>query len=411
MKTLRLSPQLQTLVKLPSSKSICNRMLIIAALSKNRMQLHNLSDCDDTRVMRRALTIASGEVDIMAAGTAMRFLTAYFAATPGEHTLTGTPRMRERPIKVLVDALRELGADITYAEHEGFPPLHIKGKSLEGGALTLPANISSQYISALLMIAPTLKKGLRLTLEGEIISRPYIDMTLALMRQCGAETVWENDATINIKPTGYNPPAEFSVESDWSAASYWYELVALCPDASARVELPLLYANSLQGDSRVQHFYAHLGVKTTFIDNGIILTKTPCNATNETLELDLAEQPDLAQTLVVTCAMLRRPFHFTGLQTLKIKETDRITALQTELRKFGINIVNINNCELHCDTYPNDFNSESTPPTIATYDDHRMAMALAPCAYQVGQVNIQHSEVVRKSYPTFWDDISKIEQF
>ena len=410
MKVLKLSDKLHTSITLPSSKSICNRMLIIAALSGNRIQLHNLSACDDTRVMQRALTIGEGEVDIMAAGTAMRFLTAYFSATEGEHILTGTARMRQRPIGVLVDALRSLGADITYAEHEGFPPLRIRGKSLEGGALSLPANISSQYISALLMIAPTLKKGLRLTLEGEIISRPYIDMTLALMRQCGAKAKWEDDATLHILPTGYTPPTTFSIESDWSAASYWYELVALSPDASACVELPLLFAESLQGDSRVQHFFAELGVNTTFTDSGVRLTKAPYSPSDTLLSLDLSKQPDLAQTLVVTCAMLRRPFHFVGLQTLKIKETDRITALQTELKKMGIDIVCINDSELRCDAYPPDPYAEIIPPTIATYEDHRMAMAFAPCAYHLTGINIEHPEVVSKSYPTFWNDIAKIEQ-
>lgn len=410
MKALQLSDQLHTSITLPSSKSICNRMLIIAALSGNRMQLHNLSACDDTRVMQRALTIGEGEVDIMAAGTAMRFLTAYFSATEGEHILTGTARMRQRPIRVLVDALRTLGADIAYTEHEGFPPLCIKGKSLEGGALSLPADISSQYISALLMIAPTLKKGLRLTLEGNIISRPYIDMTLALMRQCGAKAEWTDDATLHILPTGYTPPATFSIESDWSAASYWYELVALNPDASARVELPLLFADSLQGDSRVQHFFAHLGVSTTFTDSGVVLRKAPYAATNEPLCLDLAKQPDLAQTLVVTCAMLRRPFHFVGLQTLKIKETDRIAALQTELRKMGIDVISIDDSELRCDVYPQKPYAELPPPTIATYEDHRMAMAFAPCALRLKAINIEHPEVVSKSYPTFWNDIAKIEQ-
>lgn len=410
MKVLKLSDKLHTSITLPSSKSICNRMLIIAALSGNRMQLHNLSACDDTRVMQRALTIGEGEVDIMAAGTAMRFLTAYFSATEGEHILTGTARMRQRPIGVLVDALRSLGADITYAEHEGFPPLRIRGKSLEGGALSLPANISSQYISALLMIAPTLKKGLRLTLEGEIISRPYIDMTLALMCQCGAKAEWEDNATLHIHPTGYTPPPSYSIESDWSAASYWYELVALSPDASACVELPLLFAESLQGDSRVQHFFAELGVNTTFTDHGVRLTKAPNPPSDTPLCLDLSKQPDLAQTLVVTCAMLRRPFHFVGLQTLKIKETDRLTALQTELKKIGINIVSLNDSELRCDAYPQEPYAEIIPPTIATYEDHRMAMAFAPCAYRLTGINIEHPEVVSKSYPTFWNDIAKIEQ-
>ena len=404
---MHLPATLQATITLPSSKSICNRALILAALSGRQTQLENLSDCDDTRVLVRALQSEEEVIDIMAAGTAMRFSTAYFSTTPGTHILTGTARMRQRPIGVLVEALRQLGANVEYAEVEGFPPLRISGHALKGGAISLPANVSSQYISALLMVGPTLQEGLRLRLVGTILSRPYIDMTISLMRQFGAEVKWDDDATICVAPQSYRPLKEFRVESDWSAASYWYELVALSPDPEARIVLPYLFENSLQGDSRIREFFVPLGVHTEFTTEGVVLTKRKAEAT-EMLRLDLSEQPDLAQTLVVACAMLRQPFHFTGLQTLKIKETDRIAALRTELKKMGIRVEEANDSELFC----SDFGATELPPnafvSIDTYDDHRMAMAFAPCALRYPNLRINHPEVVSKSYPSFWQHLESL---
>ena len=398
---------LQATIMLPSSKSICNRALIIAALSGRHTQLENLSDCDDTRVLVRALQSEEEIIDVMAAGTAMRFSTAYFSTVPGTRILTGTARMRQRPIGVLVEALRQLGAKIDYAETEGFPPLRITGITLKGGVVSLPANVSSQYISALLMVGPTLREGLCLHLEGTILSRPYIDMTIALMRQFGAVVEWTDDATICVAPQSYRPLKEFRVESDWSAASYWYELVALSSDPEARVVLPYLFENSLQGDSRIREFFTPLGVHTDFTAEGVVLTKRKAETT-EVFKLDLSEQPDLAQTLVVTCAMLHQPFHFIGLQTLKIKETDRIAALCTELQKMGICIEAANDSELFC----KEFGATELPPnafiSIDTYDDHRMAMAFAPCALRYPLLRINHPEVVSKSYPSFWQHLKSL---
>lgn len=398
---------LQATITLPSSKSICNRALIIAALSGSQTQLENLSDCDDTRVLVRAMQSEDNVIDVMAAGTAMRFSAAYFSTLPGTRILTGTARMRQRPIGVLVNALRLLGAQVAYTEEEGFPPLRITGSSLKGGAISLPANVSSQYISALLMVGPTLREGLCLHLEGSILSRPYIDMTIALMRQFGAVVEWVDDATICVAPQPYRPLPVFRVESDWSAASYWYELVALSSDPEARIVLPYLFDNSLQGDSCIREFFTPLGVHTAFTTDGVVLTKRKVDAP-KMLELDLAEQPDLAQTLVVTCAMLHQPFHFTGLQTLKIKETDRIAALRTELQKMGICIEAANDSELFCKK----FGATELPPnafiSIDTYDDHRMAMAFAPCALRYPHLRINHPEVVSKSYPSFWQHLESL---
>ena len=404
---MKLPNHLQATISLPSSKSICNRALIIAALSGKQTQLHNLSDCDDTCVLVRALQSEEEVIDIMAAGTAMRFSTAYFSTVPGTRIVTGTERMRQRPIGVLVEALRKLGAQVEYVDAEGFPPIRITGQRLKGGSVELPANVSSQYISALLMVGPTLAEGLRLHLVGTILSRPYIEMTISLMRQFGAQVEWSDEATICVAPQPYTPLKAFSVESDWSAASYWYELVALSPDPDARIVLPYLFNDSLQGDARIREFFRPLGVHTAFTSEGIVLTKQQVVAP-EMLHLDLSEQPDLAQTLVVTCAMLRQPFHFTGLQTLKIKETDRIAALRTELKKMGICVEEARDSELFC----SDFGATELPPnafvSIDTYDDHRMAMAFAPCAYRYPALRINHPEVVSKSYPTFWQHLAQL---
>lgn len=386
-------------VVLPASKSISNRALIISALSGTKDVPENVSECDDTFVMVRALGAPAGQetIDIMAAGTAMRFLTAYLCVQEGEErVLTGTERMKHRPIAILVDAMRSLGADIEYVGEEGFPPLRIKGKSLAGGSIELAGNVSSQYISAMLMIGPVLKEGLTLTLTGGIVSRPYIDMTLSIMREFGAVATFEGNV-IRVEPTGYKP-IPYYIENDWSASSYWYEMVALTPGGEVR--LPGLFAESLQGDQGVKDIFGMLGVETSFGD-GVLLRHTGKRV--ERLDIDMLRVPDLAQTVVVTCCMLDVPFRITGLQSLKIKETDRITALRTELRKLGYVIGEENDSVLlwdgtRCET--------DEQPAIDTYEDHRMAMSFAPCCQVLGEIRINNPEVVSKSYPTFWKEFT-----
>ena len=393
-------------VKLPSSKSISNRVLVINALSGSVEQPANVSDCDDTRVMVRALTNDDAPVvDIMAAGTAMRFLTAYYAVTDGVvKTMTGTERMKQRPIRILVDALRQLGAGIEYMENEGYPPLMVRGRKLEAEVVSLQGSVSSQYISALLMIGPTMRNGLTLRLEGDIISRPYIDLTLRLMRDFGAEADWTGEDEIRVAPKPYTP-IPFTVESDWSAASYWYEMVALADDESAEVVLPGLYAESYQGDSAVAELFGRLGVATLYDEESgcVSLRKSACVAGR--MDYDFVNQPDLAQTFVVTCCMLGVPFRFTGLQSLKIKETDRMAALICELGKLGYVIRESEDSVLAWD-------GERCEPqadvAIDTYEDHRMAMAFAPACMKLGVLRINNPQVVSKSYPGFWDDLKSV---
>ena len=404
--------QLRGRVMLPASKSISNRALVLNALSGNKLLPDNLSDSDDTQVMLRALQDMPEVIDIGAAGTAMRFLTAYLSVTAGEHTITGTERMKHRPIGILVDALRKLGATITYEGEDGFPPLRIIGHDdLEGGELTVPGNVSSQYISALLMIAPTLKKGLRLTLTGTIASRPYLDMTISMMHDFGAKVDWEGDNVIDVKPGAYLQ-RPYHIESDWSAASYWYEMVALSRDANAEVELVGLHHDSIQGDSRVWKLFRELGVETRF---EVEPNETEVVKLNKNQDItcyfseDFTHQPDLAQTFAVTCAMLDVPFHLFGLQSLRIKETDRIAALEKELGKLVD--VEIKGDELLWDgSYAEDMECQSGRIlAFDTYEDHRMAMAFAPvCLRTNGQIQINNPQVVSKSYPSYWDDLSKV---
>lgn len=396
-------------VCLPASKSISNRALVINALNGKGVTPENLSDCDDTFVMVRGLEIESScaanekVIDIMAAGTAMRFLTAYLSVTPGQRIITGTERMRHRPISVLVDALRLLGAQIEYVETEGFPPLRITGKALEGGEISLPGNVSSQYVSALLMIGPMLKKGLKLTLTGEIVSRPYIDMTLGIMREFGAQASWTSENVITASPVPYSPIPYF-IENDWSGSSYWYEMVALTPESE--VILPGLFEKSWQGDQAVKDIFSQLGVSTTFLpgNEGVKLSYTGQKV--EQLDIDMLRQPDLAQTVVVTCCMLNVPFHITGLQSLKIKETDRIAALRTELKKLGFLIGEAEDSILFWNGERCEAEAE---PAIDTYEDHRMAMSFAPCAQVLGHILINNPQVVSKSYPTFWKEFQVTE--
>ncbi len=403
---LSISSGLPASFRLPSSKSISNRALILHALSGGGTPPANLSDCDDTRVMIKALDGTPEFIDILAAGTAMRFLTAYFSVTPGTRLITGTQRMKQRPIRVLVDALRQLGAQIEYAGEEGFPPLRITGKSLEGGTITLPGNVSSQYISALLMIAPALKRGLCLQLTGEVISRPYIDLTLQLMKEYGATAAWEDGNKICVAPGNYRSTV-FMVENDWSAASYWYETLALYarsgrgtkPASKLRIRLEGLFTRSGQGDSRGAELFAKLGVSTHYTDGGVTLGIEGEPAAR--MDENLVDIPDLAQTFVVTCCLLNVPFRFTGLQSLKIKETDRIHALCTELRKIGYVVKDEQDSIL---SWEGERCEPSAPPVIDTYEDHRMAMAFAPASLLIPSIEINEPQVVSKSYPGYWKE-------
>ena len=402
--TISIPYLLSTEIKLPASKSISNRALVIRALAGVDASLDNISECDDSNVVVEALHTMPYEIDIKAAGTAMRFLTSLLATMPAEHVITGTERMRNRPIGVLVKALQTIGADITYVDKEGFPPLRIKGGTLSGGHLCLPGNVSSQYISSLLMIAPTLHSGLSLELTGEIISRPYIDMTLEIMKQFGADANWETDNIIYVAPQPYKP-TPYYIENDWSAASYWYEIVALSSNENMTIVLPGLFKESLQGDSAVAQFFASLGVETIFEDNKVCLRKTKIRA-GEFVK-DMVNQPDLAQTMVVTCCMLGIPFNISGLQTLRIKETDRISALQKELLKLGYVIKADGDDSMSWNGEKIEEIADIDVIGIDTYDDHRMAMAFAPVALTRASIVINNPEVVSKSYPNFWQDLKK----
>ena len=392
-------------IMLPASKSISNRALIIHALAGGDALPQNLSDCNDTHVVLQALNTRPSVIDIGAAGTAMRFLTAYLAATNGTHTLTGSDRMKQRPIGILVDTLQKLGANISYLEQQGYPPLLIKGHQLHGGSIEIPGHVSSQFISALLLTAPVMTTGLELRLRGEIISRPYIDLTLCTMKQFGADADWTDTCTIRVNPVAYEEPP-FLIENDWTAASYWYETVALYAPGQASVCLHGLMDGSRQGDAIVKYIFSLLGVKTTF---DTVTTGGPANVRLtrhegcvDRLNYNFINCPDLAQTIAVTCCAMGVLFRFDGLASLKIKETDRLMALQKELRKLGY-VVEIENDNALI------WNGETCKPTsttIDTYDDHRMAMAFAPLAVRKGSLQINHPDVVTKSYPRFWNDMA-----
>ena len=396
-----------TLILLPASKSISNRALIIHALTGGNVMPENLSDCDDTKVIIRALSHRPEVIDIKAAGTAMRFMTAYLSVTEGEHTITGTERMKHRPIGVLVDALCYLGAEIEYAGEKGFPPLRIRGRQLEGGRLEIPGNVSSQYISALLMIAPVLSKGLEMKLTGGIVSRPYIDLTLHLMHQFGVSAEWTDIDSITVKPQPYRQ-RPYTIENDWTAASYWYEILALTDELGAKVVLPGMMDGSRQGDSAVRYIFSLLGIKTAFADReadrltDATLTRHSCMLNR--MDYDFTNQPDLAQTLIATCPVLGIPFHFTGLGSLRIKETDRIEAMKTEMEKLGYILHADSGTEL---SWEGDRCEPAAQPVIDTYEDHRMAMSFAPLAIRLGRIGINHPEVVSKSYPHYWNDLRK----
>ncbi|MEM7379894.1 MAG: 3-phosphoshikimate 1-carboxyvinyltransferase [Bacteroidota bacterium] len=383
-------------IKITGSKSESNRLLLLQALYPE-LSIENCSNSDDARVMKKGLGTSKGEVDIHHAGTAMRFLTAYFASQQEkEVVLTGSQRMQERPIKVLVDALKEMGADISYLKTEGCPPIKVNGNCLEGGKVSLPANISSQYISALLLVAPGLEKGLELELIGTITSVPYIKMTLSLLAQIGVQQSFQGNI-IKIAPLDIASPKTLVVESDWSSASYFYSIVALS-EAGSTIKLSAYKQHSLQGDSVLTEIYKALGVDTEFQDHSVVLTKTSRPLPPE-IELDLTHAPDLAQTLVVSCFGLGLPCHLIGLHTLKIKETDRLEALKSELGKLGADIA-VTNKSLTLGASTN----IKEGVRIATYNDHRMAMAFAPLAICTKLI-IDDAEVVSKSYPDFWKDL------
>ncbi|POY35430.1 3-phosphoshikimate 1-carboxyvinyltransferase [Solitalea longa] len=392
---------------LPGSKSESNRALIMQALCKQPFEIKNLSVADDTVTLEHLLktNIASNntEINVGPAGTAMRFLTAFLAVTPGEWLLTGTHRMLERPIKLLVDALRNLGADIEYAGNEGFPPLKIKGKDLNlTNKISIDGGVSSQYISALLMIAPTLPNGLDLTLDGVVASRPYIEMTLAMMAELGIEHTW-NDNNISIKPQAYKSNDLF-IEPDWSGSSYWYSLTALSKVAD--IKLTGLKGHSLQGDSVIANIMENFGVKTDFLKDGIRLTKVSDKVTADFI--DFEHCPDIAQTIAVICAGLNHNCTFTGLESLKIKETDRVAALQNELGKYGVTITQ-EGLNYHIDCSGSSIN-KTVQDTILinTYHDHRMAMAFAPLVLKVNSMEVEDPKVTGKSYPHFWEDLEKV---
>lgn len=399
---LHSSPQPhQISISLPASKSISNRLLLLNALSYSAFEIRNLSDSDDTRVMLNALNTNSNHFDVGAAGTSMRFLTAFLSKIVGEWTITGSARMKQRPIKTLVDALNQLGGKIEYIEKEGYPPLRIFGSALKGCDLELPGNVSSQYISALLMIAPTMENGLNLTLTGDIISKPYLNMTLALMKNYGVTANWVGN-TIKIPQADYKPQKS-NVESDWSAASYWYEIAALCPNME--ITLKGLKKQSLQGDSNVQFIFDSLGVRTRFSQKGVTLSHH--GSIVKKLKYNFINEPDLAQTVAVTCCLMNVPFHFTGLQTLKIKETDRITALINELKKLGFELSSNNIDNLIWDGKKTEKQNENEV-IIDTYKDHRMAMAFAPASLKDYKIMINDPMVVTKSYPKYWQDLETI---
>jgi 3-phosphoshikimate 1-carboxyvinyltransferase len=389
----------QSAISITGSKSETNRLLLLHALYPN-LELENTSNSDDSEVMLKALVTIQDVINIHHAGTAMRFLTAFFAIQENrEVLLTGSTRMQERPIQILVEALQQLGADITYEGQVGFPPVRIKGKKLVLSKVSLAANVSSQYISALLLIAPKLENGLELILEGEITSIPYIKMTLALLNEIGVETSFEG-YRIRVHSLPAIPDSQFTIESDWSSASYFYSIVALS-NVGTQIKLSSFKDNSLQGDSVLVEIYKDFGVETEFQNNSIIIRKI-VHTTTISIDLNLNESPDIAQTIAVTCIGLGIGCCLTGLHTLKIKETDRLLALQNELRKLGAEVTITNDSLL---LLPSDSIKESV--AIKTYQDHRMAMAFAPLALKT-TISIEDAEVVSKSYPFFWDDLKRI---
>ena len=388
-------------INLPASKSISNRALIIHALCYSPYPLHNLSDSDDTKVLQTALNSNTNKFDIGHAGTAMRFLTAFLAKIAGLWEITGSERMQQRPIGILVDALNKLGANIEYLENDNYPPLKILGSHLKGETIELDGSISSQYISALLLIAPTIENGLTLKLKGEITSRSYIELTLNLMTKFGVQYQW-NENEINVPEQTYLP-IDFTIEADWSGASYWYQILALVD--AGDILLENLQLKSLQGDANIASWFEEFGVYSTQKSDGILISKRE-NIIPKKLNLDFIENPDIAQTMACLCVAKTIPFSFTGLKTLKIKETNRIAALQNELAKFGAELTEPKHGELAWDGTIN-FAQKEEIPTIKTYHDHRMALAFTPMALARINLQIENPMVITKSYPNFWKDLKK----
>lgn len=393
-------------IALPSSKSISNRALILNKVTGSSVNLQNLSEADDTVLMQQALAKGEGEIYLKNAGTCMRFLTAYFAATENSNvTLLCDERMEKRPIKELVDVLKQLGADIQYLKQEGFPPLHINGTQLNGGIVQMSAKASSQFVSALMMIAPLCKTDLIIELTGDITSEPYIEMTLAMMDNLGINIIRENSKfeISNLKSQVSNLKSQISIESDWSAASYWYEMVALSKDAE--LFLPGLTKQSLQGDSKIADYMAFFGVQTGDQNGGVLLKKQALPQTIPA-EINLVHEPDLAPAIAVTAAATNTQVTLTGLQNLVIKESNRLNALETELNKCGFHTKATRDTLI---IHPSP-NPKSQIPNlksqILTYGDHRMAMAFAPLALIFDQIAIENPDVVEKSYPHYWEDLS-----
>lgn len=393
---------LSSSITLPSSKSISNRVLMIHQMLQQQFTISGLSTAADTQILKQILEQNTHTVDVGHAGTTMRFLTAYFAATEGKNVvISGSERMHQRPIKILVEALKSLGADIQYLNNEGYPPLQIKGKKLNGGAINLDGSVSSQYISALLLIAPLLNAELTINFTSTLVSKPYILMTISIMHYFGVEVTWLSENKLVVKQGNY-VAKDFSVEADWSAASYWYSMVALSKKAT--LILKGLNKTSLQGDNAVVALYTELGVSTRYINDGIELTKSNSPISWKMKTIDFTLFPDLAQTYAVTCAALNLPVRITGLSTLRIKETDRIVALQQELNALGFNVsVEHDDIIIHAQK---EISIQQHP--IATYNDHRMAMAFAPLALITDKLTIEDVAVVEKSYPHFWEDLKDV---
>lgn len=387
-------------IHIPSSKSISNRMLIIRSLAGSEATLHNLSGSDDTEVLRKALDAETNVKDVGHAGTSMRFLAAYLSTRQGEFVLTGSERMKERPIGPLTDALKQIGARIDFLGKEGYPPLKITGGGLKGGSIEIEAGISSQFISALMMIGPVLEGGLSIFLKGPVVSSAYIRMTLALMNRCGVNADFDG-RRIRVLPGNYSVQ-DFVVESDWSGASYWYQVAALLP--GSEITLPNLSADSLQGDAALIQIFEPLGIQTGVHAGGIQLVSRKQDLPDQ-FSYDFTSCPDLVQTMAVCLCALEIPFRFTGTTTLRIKETDRIAALQSELRRVGFVLGADPSGEWlqwdgsRCEPEPD--------PVIRTYHDHRMAMAFAPLALILGSIAIEDPGVVSKSYPDYWADLEK----
>lgn len=393
-----------TTINTCGSKSISNRMLMIREVLKMDIELQNISSSEDTQLLLNALKLVhdsnSEIIDVHHAGTDMRFLTALLSVTDGKKVITGSERMKQRPIGELVNALKSLGAKITYLEKENYPPLQITGKSIEGGELEIESSVSSQFISALLLVASKFKSGLTLKLKGETVSMPYIEMTIRLLKRFGVD-IEINNKIITVKPLQVSSKEKenFLVESDWSSVSYWYSLVSLSDNLEIKLEN--LFENSLQADSVLPTIYKELGVETTFLNNKVILRKTALKA--KEVKYDFTNCPDIAQTVAITCLGHKIKADFSGLRTLKVKETDRIVALKNEIEKFGLTCITTEST-LSFDATTANFNNEIS---IATYNDHRMAMCFAPLCLKTTSIIIENEEVVNKSYPEFWKDLSK----